>query len=217
MKARMSLISHGWFPAVVYRSFDEKIYAEQFIEEGRFRIREIKTYTKIEDVLRRDVTEGTAHVKTVEPVVSVHFPVDGSEPFETTALGEKNRHSSFASNQVYALCCSLKYPNGKFGDHSVEIADPKALARDISVYVETLPWKVFGGVEGVSVEYTKETVHDSAPNSVNMARLSYAQKPDVFSSEKEFRFVTIQDRNKYIEYLEIDLGKRLEYAKLLGE
>lgn len=176
---------------------------------------EIRVYTKIEDALRRDPSEGTAHVKTVEPVVTVHFPSDESEPFETTAIGEKSRQSSFVRNLIYALCCSLKPLDGKFGVHSVVITDPKALATDISAFLETLPWKVFGGVEGVRVVYTKGAVRDDVPSSVDMARLSYAQKPEKFADETEFRFVTIQDRNNNKDYLEINLGKRLEYAKYL--
>lgn len=176
---------------------------------------EIGTYTRIEDAIRQDATEGAAHIKTIEPVVSAHFPTDGSEPFETTAVGEKSSHASFASNLIYILCCSLKKPNGKHGSYSIKVNDPKALAKDISAYLETLPWKVFGGVEGVRIEYTKGEIRDKVPNGFDLVRLSYAQKPEEFSEEEEFRLVTTQANNKNKEYIEINLGKRLEYVERL--
>ena len=211
----MTLIPLGWYPEIVYRSFEEKKYVDQFIEEGCFRMGEIGIYTRIEDAIRHDATEGEAHIKTIDPVVSVHFPTDGSEPFETTSVGEKSSYASFGSNLIYILCCSLKKPNGKHGSYSIEINDPKALAKDISAYLETLSWKVFGGVEGVHIEYTKGAIRDKVPKGFDLVRLSYAQKPEESSDDEEFRFVTTQVNNKNREYIEINLGKRLGYVECI--
>ena len=217
MEMKKSLKPHGWFPGVVYRSFDKREFAEQFIEEGRFRLCEIRDYNKIEDAFRRDITENTAHVKTIEPVVSVHFPTDGGEPFETIAVGEKSRTAAFDNKLIYILCCSLKVPTGKFGAYSVKILDPKALATDISTFLETLPWKVFGGVEGVRIEYTKGLFRDGVPDSVDMARLCYTQKPGEFADDEEFRFVTIHEWNENKKDLEVNLDKKLNYVEYVGE
>ena len=55
------LPANGQFGDRAYKAFDRKEYAAQFLE-GKIRFRKIYSYRKMEDEIRRDVTEGDSHV-----------------------------------------------------------------------------------------------------------------------------------------------------------
>ena len=206
---------HGCFPEVVYRGFNREEYAKEFVEHGHFRLGRVNVYQKYEDEKRRDQFEGTGYVRVHDLVTSIRIPKTGNKPTsETTAPGIVH-HRSQLDNHIFVLCCSLSPVRAsQFGRHVVRICNPERLAVDMNKYLESLPWKVFGGVEGVIVQYTTGDVVASEPSAYEMAQFSYTQKPRCFNRDREFRFVTIQGRksNPNGDYFEVDLQTHLGYV-----
>lgn len=179
------LEAHGDYPHTVYRVFDDIEYAKDFIN-GKLRFSRIQNYKDIEDELRKDIAEGEAHVI-----------YDGL-----------NHHSLFASNSFYILCFHKTLDaaqQSKFGEFIVEIKKPRQLAVEITKWLDKQPYKHFGGIEGVNVEYTHGEEVDVEPTTAELARLTYSQKPSFFSGEDEFRFVFIREscKDDYV-FVEID-------------
>jgi hypothetical protein len=56
--------SKNQIPSILYRAFTTIDYARDFIEQGLFRMGSPGRYKNIEDQKRRDITEGTGHIKT---------------------------------------------------------------------------------------------------------------------------------------------------------
>lgn len=189
-----SLEAHGDYPQTVYRVFDDIKYAKAFIN-GTIRFSLLQKYKCIEDKLRRDITEGEAHV--------VHNGL--------------NYHCSFASNSFYILCFHRTLEaakQSKFGEFIVEITNPQQLATEITKWLETRSYKHFGGIEGVNVKYSHGKEVDSKPTAIELAKLTYSQKPSFFSDENEFRFVFIRESCKD-DYEFIKLGKVQKFCKII--
>ena len=168
-----TLQSHGTFPSVLYKVFNKKIYAEDFIN-GKIRFANIYYYRNIEDNIRQDMSEGTGRIM-----------------YNGTA-----RQSSFANNSTFIFCChkslesALKSP---FGNIIVEIKNPKEVADQISLYLSKHKDKYFGGIEGIEIKYNYSHNMDKNPSSLEMATFTYSQKPHTFDKEDEFRFVFIKE------------------------
>jgi len=163
--------AHGEFPETLFRSFDKLEYAQQFVS-GSIRFGTVLSYKKNEDERRRDATEGTGR-----------FVCEGVQS-----------EVEFCSNVVYALCCHKSLESAlktNYGKYIVEIGDPLYLAEEITRTLRNLNTKHFGGIEGVSIEYTKGEAVSQKPNSYGISRLTYSQKPPCFSDDNEFRFIFI--------------------------
>ncbi len=102
----------------------------------------------------------------------------------------------------------------KFGKFIVKIINPKQLAIDITKWLEKQPYKHFGGIEGVNVEYSHGEEININPTSTELARLTYAQKPSSFHDENEFRFVFIRKSSKD-KHVDIKLNKTQKFCKIL--
>ncbi len=167
-----SLKTLGQFPPLLYRAFSRREYAQQFMN-GIIRFGNIYYYKQIEDENRRDRTEGESHVR--------YRGID--------------QQGMFASNSIYILCCHQTMDAVKrnsLGTHIVLIRDPKRFAEAITLGIENLPGKYFGGAEGCAIEYTKGHEVEKRPSGYEIARLAYSQKPEAFRSEEEFRFAIIR-------------------------
>ena len=170
------LQSHGTFPSVIYKVFNNESYARDFIN-GKIRFANIYYYKNIEDSKRKDISEGTGHV----------------------IYNDIPHKSMFASNQIFIFCFhkSLEAAlESQFGDIIVEIINPKELADDISLCLSKQKDIHYGGIEGIEIEYTYSHKVTKEPDSFTMAQLTYGQKPDSFSKEDEFRFVFIKKSTK---------------------
>ncbi len=188
------LEAHGDYPQTVYRVFDDIKYAKAFVN-GSLRFSRLQIYKNIEDELRCDKTEGEAHV--------VHNGL--------------SHHSSFASNSFYILSFHRTLEaakQSKFGEFIVELKNPRQLAIEITKWLNQQPYKHFGGVEGVNVEYTHGEEADIKPTSVELAKLTYSQKPDFFSDEDEFRFVFIRE-SCMDDYVDIDIDGTQGHCKMV--
>ena len=188
------LEAHGDYPNTVYRVFDDIQYAEDFIN-GSIRFSRLQNYKHIEDELRRDNTEGEAHV--------IH---DGL-----------HHHSSFASNSFYILCFHRTLEaaqQSKFGKFIVEITNPRQLAIEITKWLDKQPYKHFGGIEGVNVEYSHGEEVDIEPTTIELARLTYSQKPIFFSDEDEFRLIFIRESCKD-DHVFVEIGGTTEFCNMV--
>ena len=109
--------------------------------------------------------------------------------------------------------------SNEFGKYIVRISNPRKLAEDITSFLENMPHKFAGGIEGLTVKYNKGHIFDKDMGNIERTALSYSQKPEKFSPDNEFRFVSIiMDRPsiQYNEdYLYINIGNKLEYAEII--
>lgn len=185
-----SFKAHGDYPKTVYRVFDKIEYVTDFLN-GSLRFSRLQNYKHIEDELRRDNTEGEAYI----------------------IYNGLSHHSMFASNSFYILCFHRTLEaakQSKFGKFIVEINNPRQLAVKITKWLDRQPYKHFGGIEGVNIEYTHGEELSVKPNRIDLARLTYAQKPNFFSNEQEFRLVFIREscKDDYI-FVDIDVINKL--------
>lgn len=222
---QINLEAHGEFPdGPLFKAFSKMEYAEAFIKEGCFRMGSLNNYRSIEDGERRDAFEGHGHIRVPGQVVRAHFKVDDPDYFDTTeGPGHRDVHTEIG-NPIYIFSTSLpqvdlRYLKSKFGQFIVQIDAPKQLAIDITEHLKRRPEKYAGGIEGSFVSYNRGEVVDRELDSVERTYLSYSQKSIDFSDEHEFRFVAINmDRpseREIHDYLEIDLGGPVPYARII--
>ena len=187
--------AHGEFESVLYRAFEKKEYAEQFIG-GKIRFGCIYKYKNIENLKLQDKTEGEAHIA-----------VDGSD-----------HHSMHASTHTYIYCFHRSIEAAKeagFGQYIVKLQNPSSLARSITESLKALDGRFYGGVEGVVVEYNKGESRPNIMSSLEMERLTYAQKPRCpFVIENELRFV-ILSKESYGKTFEININKVIDNCHLI--
>lgn len=223
MNNMKKLKTHGEYPEVVYRTFDEKEYAEEFVNFGKFRLGHLRTYKDTEDLSRKDVTEGVADFHVSDNVTSVSLDEDANVESINTKPGLIRTRSELG-NPVYLLCTSMsgvemEHISNEFGKYIVKINNPRKLAEDITSFLETMPHKFAGGIEGQTIKYNKGHIFAKDMGNIERTRLSYSQKPEKFSKDNEFRFIAIiMDRpsSRYNEdYLYINIGKRLEYTEII--
>ncbi len=207
---------------VVFRAFKERAYAEAFVEHGRFRMGNLRIYTEIEDENRKDSSEGQGHFQRYGMVTSVDFSRDSVETTTLTQPGYVHSHIELL-NPKFIFSCSLPSVDidllrQRFGPWVVKIKQPRQFADDICAFVETLPYGFSGGVKGCVVQYNKgeKSLHQLTVASVP---LSYSQKPAIFSTENEFRFVVIVTGkpSQWLDddFLPVDLARKLDYVEFL--
>ncbi len=187
----------GQFESIAYRSFTKMEYAMQFLS-GQIRFGHIYKYKKIENNKLRDETEGEGHVQ----------------------INGRISRSMFASNSIYIYCFhrsleSTKHAN--FGPIIVEIEKPKSIADLITQNLAERKDKIFGGVEGVIIDYDKGEERPNELSTLEKSRLTYSQKLKVpFYIENEFRFVFLCKEN-YGDTFEINLGKSLKNCRIIND
>lgn len=220
-----NLKAHGEFPdSYVLKAFSNVEHAEEFVKQGRFRMGSLKCYRRTKDRERRDEAEGHGHVRVPGQVVTAHFDSNDPDYFEVTKrFGHRNVHSELG-NPVYIFSTSLPEVDldimkKRFGQFIVQIDGPAQLANDITEHLMRRPEKFAGGIEGRMVSYNRGEIVDSDLDSYRRTTLSYSQKFIEFSDQFEFRFVAINmDRpseRRTLEYLEIDLGGPVSYARVV--
>jgi len=216
------LRAHGKYPKLVYRAFTERSYALDFVCRGKFRMGNLRVYPTLEDAERCDSSEGEGHFQRFGTVTTVDFVQGSDETFVAQKPGYVHTHTELL-NPKFVLSCSLpgvdlEYLRSRFGPWLVRIDQPRRLAQDVSDYLESLPDR-FTGVEGCLVHYNKGGKVRPELSNIASTRLSYSQKPAVFSQEKEFRFVVIAmgtpGSRFNDDYLPIDLGHPLDYVNVI--
>ena len=210
-------------PTFVYRAFDNETYAKDFVDSGRIRLRALRKYQDIEDLTRRDSTEGVAHVRFPDVVTTVHYNAETGEAHSSQGPGTMHSHASMG-NQIYILCTSLpqvdiQYLREQFGRHVVRIGQPRRLATDLQRALDSAQGSVRGRVDFSNVEYTKGDLVAADPGPGERYRLSYIQKLREFAPQHEFRFAVIVGGaarpTDLSDSIDLDLGGRVSYAELL--
>jgi hypothetical protein len=208
------LKAHGRYPRFVYRAFSEESYAEDFALRGKFRFGNLRIYSNLEDVERRDPSEGHGHFQRFGTVTSVDFLPESDQTSVAQTPGYVHTHTELL-NPTFVLSCSrpgvnLEYLRSRFGAWLVRVDEPRRLAQEVSNFLESRPDRFAGGVEGCLVHYNKGGKVGADLTNIASTRLSYSQKPSAFSREREFRFIVIvmgTPTSRYnADYLSIDPG-----------
>ncbi len=188
-------------PLIIYRAFDKRCYADDFVKKGIIRLGNLKYYHTIEDTTRQDKTEGSASYK---------FP-DGT-------LYANN------GNHKYILSCStsevdLSFLRRKMGSFVVQIEDVDQLKYDIKHSIEEIQLKLVGNLMSGAVIYDKDQSREQKLSESENFKLTMFQKPSCFKNECEYRIVSIFDypvpQALLASHIVLKLNKRLDYAKLL--
>jgi hypothetical protein len=224
----------GEFPEACYKAFDCKEYAEDFMYRGTFRLNCLGYCRNMEDESRRDSTEGFGHTK--EPgVITVGWV--SPNPLEKTIwmkeIGHQEHHIEIG-NTVFCFCTclpdvDLAYMSKIFGGFIVKINDPKKLAEDINEYFISKGQRFL--IEGCKVVYNKGQRLDKKLANNERLDMSYKQKPESFTLEREFRIVAIKfgdpckEECKFLDgqfeqadpvcrFIPVNLGEQLDYTQL---
>ena len=222
----------GEFPDFCYKGFDLVKYAEQFMNNGTFRMGCLRSYRKIEDESRRDPTEGSGHTKEPGIVTVGYFSPNPAEKTIWTREKGYQEHHIEAGNQIFCFCtCSqevnLNYMSKRF-KYVVKINNPKKFAEDINDYFfnngqNFLIW-------GCKVVYNKGQKLEKQLATNERLDLPYKQKDEKFHDDCEFRIVAIKRSGtcasecKFLDgevepeckSVEVDLGKKLNYLSLVN-
>lgn len=225
METNGQLKTFGDYPEFLFRHFSEKEWAEKFIEEGSIRFTRLEVFAEHEDEIRRDDSEGVGRISYTDEVTTLSvnrntFEVVG----ERTAQGTMQLSCSFL-NIVHVLCFSCPPKNSlellpnKFGRYVVKINDPSRLGQEITDYL-CVHNRIAAPVECVKVQYNHRQLFNEIPPISEIPKLSFANKPNHYRDEYEYRFVLILGIFQPINVQEdkcydIHLNKKLDYAELL--
>jgi hypothetical protein len=192
------------FPHVLYRVFDQIEHAQQPLL-GRLRLMPIGFYSQIEDVSRRDEEEGHARLQ-VPGVNDVWVDYSGSFFSPTYNVCFRGPKAELDRSP----------PQNRF---AVKISAPNQLARDIAAslrasrFADRFPlW-----VRCLKVRYTKGARSVNTPDREERLRLMWAQKPQRFAHEREYRLVVALSGpiTGSPTELALDLGRHLTYIDRL--
>jgi hypothetical protein len=212
-------------PPCLYRAFSKKEYAEDFIV-GKIRFGSLNYYRRIERDPRQDTTEGIGKARYKSNISSVKIDKQSGESLEFEQPGLMNLKTN-SPNSMYILSLSgsdidLEYLSNKFGRYIVKISQLEKFKEDLN---KAFPLRIFP-IQFEKVQYNKGFVVDIPEDDLSFyLKLSYAQKPEEYSQEKEYRYVAIvkepildEDGNNILDskqHIPIDIGKRLAYVDLL--
>jgi hypothetical protein len=187
----------------------------------------------MEDAPRCDPTEGRAH--TIEPdIVTVAWvsrnPSD--KTIVTREQGYQEHHPEYG-NGLFCFCTSLPDVNldhmkESFGKYIVKINEPRKLAEDINEYFIRNGQRFL--IVGCSVVYNKGQKLDKKLTNNERLDLAYKQKPEKFWPDYEFRIVAIKfgdpcnlecefldgQLDMKCKYIEVNLGKKMDYLSLVN-
>ncbi|MGD1118048.1 MAG: hypothetical protein ABR886_00995 [Dehalococcoidales bacterium] len=94
----MSVYIVGKFPSPLYRAFNKEEYARNLTEHGIFQLRPLPYYNKIEDINRKDKSEGEGRA-----VIHMDRPVLTLDRKSGKRISEKNEYGP-----VYFGTASIK-------------------------------------------------------------------------------------------------------------
>jgi hypothetical protein len=225
----------GEFPEFCYKTYDNEDHATQFVSRGKFRLNCLGYCRNMENISRQDPTEGFGH--TLEPdivTVGLVSPNPKEKTIWTREEGHKEHHIE-CGNKIYCYCTCLPEVNFAhmlkvFGKYIVKINDPRRLAGDINEYLAHLGERYL--MQGCRIIYDKgQKLKEKLTNNERLDR-AYKQKLESFSPNCEFRIVAMKfgnpchDECKFLsgqfeqiepkcKFIEIDLGKKLDYLELV--
>ncbi|MCK4888013.1 MAG: hypothetical protein KAS96_11545 [Planctomycetes bacterium] len=231
----------GEFPEFCYKAFKCKEHAEDFIQQGTFRMGCQLSYKAIEDKSRCDPTEDYGHTK--EPgIVTVGWvsPNPAEKTIWTREQGLQEHHSELG-NPIFCFCTCLpdvdpRHMSKIFGKYIVTINDPKQLTEDINDYFISDGRRFL--IVGCKVVYNKGQKLEEKLGKNERLDMAYKQKPESFSPDCEFRIVAIKlgepckEECKFISkyfdekfepvepmpdcnFIEVNLGRQLEYLSFV--
>jgi hypothetical protein len=190
----------GSFPSPLFRAFEHEKHAHDLVSGGVFRLRRLDWYRSQEAGKRRDTSEGKGRLQVGGGVFTTKFV-----------------------NPVYLLCMSgpkvsLEHLRREYGPHVVRISDPDQLVHDLASYWARLIEDRVFSIECVQVTYDKDSRVEEAPNSGEEKKhLAYSQKDRDFAMDCVYRIaVTMTMWFPQQEFIHIDLGKPLDYAKMIS-
>lgn len=207
-------------PNLLFKSFEKVEYAESFIA-GNVRFSTLKYFREIEDVRRRDKTEGVgqAQVDGEMLIVDLDMKTISSQPGVESLIVATNLSEHF-------ICCfSVCEPDHfndlprKFGRYCVRVNSPAALFQDLAkaMTADRGLSKNPPVLEADQVRYNKDAHFLARPNRDDELRLAWSQKPACFSDELEFRyhfqfgFVSLIDSPTIYE---VSVGRKLDYCQI---
>ena len=182
-------------PGILYRAFSNIEYARDFTEQGLFCMGTPDYYKNIEDQKRRDITEGTGHIKTPGDVDVITLNDQGKVTKVSTKPDIIN-HQAEHLNCKYLLCCSgpevdIDYLEDNLGAYIVRINDPVRLTGDITDCLHANGIPVIGKPDWIKVRYDKGLFVEELFNGYQLSELSFSQKEPGFSRENEYRLVVM--------------------------
>ncbi|MBW8000573.1 MAG: hypothetical protein FVQ80_00945 [Planctomycetes bacterium] len=185
----------GEFPEFCYRAFECKEYAEDFMDRGTFRMGCQLGYKTMENEARCDPTEGSGLIKVLAIVTSYSFSNDSTEePICSQEMGYREE-SSKQCNPKFCFCTSLPEVDRNhmktFGKYIVKINNPRKLAEDINDYFTNNEEGKFL-IVGCYITYNKGQKVDRPHLKNEILDMSYKQKPESFSDDREFRIVALK-------------------------
>lgn len=195
-------------PKTLYRFFDKKEYRNQFLQ-GSVRFGRLEVYKEIEDQ-RKDIDEGEPRGKYKTD--KLQFINISRETGKATGSGFKSGEvdiSGYSPNSFFIVSMSdsrvdLEFLSKKFGKYAVKINDIEKLLDLLNRNCK-IPWKV-GKIILEQVKYDKDgylTMEDSHLPF----RYYFAQKPESFSAEYEWRVALtgsgIDEKDEKFVFIEV--------------
>jgi len=192
-------------PATLWRGYRQREYAEAFVYAGQIRMSSLESFREIEDETRRDVSEGVARLRVPGDVPVITLDRESGE-----VRGEATRPGLFNFSApilqaAYFLCLSTTRAGAaKFGDTIVEVVHTQRLIDAVEAAVRSQrPALEVAFVEGFPVRYDKDGMAP-APALPERMRLTYGQKPALFSDDAEYRIAVVltglaADAQRYLD------------------
>lgn len=207
----------GEYPQKLYRIFNNRDYANNFINGQKIRLSSLSFYKNIEDNSRQDETEGKGSYQYPEPnMPHVQLSRNTGNIIDIQEKPGIVQVTSIPTNPIFILCLSdpPKGPIGlsptHFGKWLAIINNPKQFAQDLSDRIRIrLPQRF--PIECHKIQYNKDNLLHGQLSSAATHDISFSQKPSRFSSEYEYRFVTTfpaDDPDKCKQHIYIDLKNK---------
>ncbi len=205
-------------PPKLYRGFDKKEHAEDFVNRGKVRFGSFEYYRSIENQHIKDSTEGTAYTTKFSSHAKIHLTLysDGSE--STTA--EAGLMNCDTKTHGFIYCCSkptvnLNYIRNQLNKPNIVEIETQQFLDNINKYIKCNNLNY--SIDVKEVIYNKDE-RPQIENDEEIRELAFIQKPNKFYEEEEIRFILIipyPDPSCDKDYIEINLGKPLKSASIL--
>lgn len=208
----------GVLPGQLFKFYDERRYAEAFLNPGTIRLRTLDYFKRTEDATRADESEGQGSLKVQDQDLNVLSLPSGKI---SSKAGELD-WGVVSGDPMLIFCMSLpgvdlkalaaKWP------HVIQIHSPESFKKDFEtgVAASTPKGATLLRVEYIAVQYDKGKAVLKMPDFGQSAHLAYSQKPPIFSNECEFRFVAIYDAIGFpedLDFIDLKLKSPASYAR----